>query len=259
MPGVKSKYVEPNLPGCQAEPDKNGRVKGLRFFHLGSFAAGLVALLYFGTGLAHLALLLTGNHFLPGSSIAQGFQLSPNQTLYGLAAWAVAIPILLALMVALQLSDLVYKAGPGWVRWSVTLVLAGYAIAAIKEIADLTIALQQAQIYVGGDPLTLAAFKALEQGTIDPDLFFQTVLIAGWFMVIHLTGLQHATVPRRQAFLGLAYAGLLLPVWLAVWTGALQLALGALAVQELVVGPAWYLATAFLLFHQPAYLSSVDN
>jgi hypothetical protein len=234
-------------------------MKGLRFFQLGSYAAGLVALLYFGTGLAHLAILLTGNHFLPGRSIIQAFQLSSNVTLYGLAAWAVAIPLLLALTVALQLSDLVYKAGPGWVRWSVTLALAGYAVAAIKEISDLTISLSQTQIYVGGDPLALAAFKALEQGTLDPDLAFQALLIAGWFVVIHLTGLRHTALPRYQAFLGLTYAGMLLPVWLAIWGGAPKLAFMSLVVQELCVGPAWYLATAFLLFHPPTYLSPPED
>jgi hypothetical protein len=234
-------------------------MKGLRFSHLGSFAAGLTAVLFFGTGLAHLAVLLIGNRNLPGLSIAQAFQIDSNATLYGLIAWAVAIPVLLALTVALQLSDLVYQAGPGWVRWSVTLVLAGYAIATIKEITDLTIALHHARVYVGGDPLALAAFKALEQGSLDPDLAFQTLLIAGWFVVIHLTGLRHATLPRPQALLGLAYAGLFLPVWLALWTGLQPLSLGMLAVQELVLGPAWYLDTAFLLFHQPVYLSSLDD
>jgi hypothetical protein len=234
-------------------------MNGRRFFHLGGYAAGLAALLYFGTGLAHLVMLLAGNHDLPGFPAAQALQVESNATLYGLAAWAVAIPILLALTVALQLSDLVYQAGPGWVRWSVNLMLAGYAIAAIKEITDLTIALRQGLIYVGGDPLALAAFKSLELGYNDPDLALQTILVAGWFLVIHLTGLRHANLPRLQALLGLAYAGLLLPVWLALWSGSQSLALGTLAVQELAVGPAWYLSTAFLLFRQPARLSSSDD
>jgi hypothetical protein len=234
-------------------------MKGLRFFRLGSWAAGLASMLFFVTGLAHLAIQLDGNRNLTSISITQAFQISSNVTLYGLIAWAVAIPILLALTVALQLSDLVYQSGSGWVRWSVTLVLAGYAIAVIKEITDLTIALNQAQVYIGGDPLALAAYKALEQGAIDPDLALQTLLIAGWFVVIHLSGLRHATLPRLQAFLGLLYAGLLLPVWIALWTRVLPVALGILAIQELVIGPAWYLATAFVLFRQPAYASPPDD
>jgi hypothetical protein len=234
-------------------------MKDLRFFHLGGYAAGLAAVLYFGTGLVHLAILFTGNRNLPGVSILHSFQTGSNATLYGLTAWAVALPILLALTVALQLSDLAYQAGPGWVRWSVTLVLAGYAIATIKEITDLTIAVRQAQVYVGGDPLALAAFKALEKGNIDPDLAIQTVLIAGWFLVIHLSGLRHATLPRLQALLGLAYASMLLPVWIALWIHVQSLALGALAIQELVIGPAWYLATAFTLFSPPANLLYLDD
>jgi hypothetical protein len=226
-------------------------MKGLRFFHLGGYAAGLAALLYFSTGLAHLAILVAGHGIIPGLAFSQVNQINTNASLYGLIAWAVALPVLLGLMVALQLSDVIYQAGPGWVRWSITLVLAGYAIAAIKAISDLTIAIHQAQIYVGGDPLALAAFKTLEQGNLDPDLAFQTLLIAGWFVVIHLTGLRRARLPRFQALLGLTYPSLLLPVWLAFWSGAKPVAVGMLAVQELVVGPAWYLATAFLLFHQP--------
>lgn len=220
------------------------------FTRLGGYAAGLAALLYFSLGLVHVAILLGGNRVLPENWNAQALQLSKSPGLYGLAAWAVALPILLALVVALQLSELVYKAGPGWVRWSVTLVLAGYAIAVIKEITDLTLALRLAQVYVGGDPLTLGAFKALERGSFDPDLFLQAMMIAGWFLVTHLTGLRHAALPIGQGLLGLVYAGLLLPVWLALWLGASSLALGTLAVQELGVAPAWYLATAFLLRRQ---------
>jgi hypothetical protein len=234
-------------------------MKGLRFSYLGGLAAGLAAVLYFGTALAHLAILRTGIHDFPGISIIQAFQTGSNATLYSLAAWAVALPILLALTVALQLSDLVYQAGPGWVRWSVTLVLAGYAVAAIKEISDLTLSLRQGQVYIGGDPLALAAFKALEKGTLDPDLAIQTVLIAGWFLVIHLSGLRHAKLPHLQALLGLAYASLLLPVWFALWIDAQPLALSALAIQELVIGPAWYLATAFLLFNPHAKLLYLDE
>jgi hypothetical protein len=234
-------------------------MKGLRFFQLGGYAAGLAALLYFGTGLAHLAILLSGSRILPGISITQAFHIGSNGTLYGVIAWAVALPILLALVVALQLSDLAYQAGPSWVRWSVTLVLAGYAIATIKEITDLTVALRQAQVYVGGDPLALAAFEALEKGTIDPDLAIQTILIAGWFLIIHLSGLRHATLPRHQALLGLAYASLLLPVWLALWIDVPPIALGALAIQELIIGPAWYVATAFLLLSPPAKLLYLDE
>jgi hypothetical protein len=234
-------------------------MKGLRFNQLGGWAAGLASLLFFSTGLVHLAILLNGNRLLSGISTAQAFQISSNVTLYGLVAWATAIPILLALTVALQLSDLVYQSGSGWVRWSVTLVLAGYAIAAIKEITDLNLALNQAQVYIGGDPLALAAYKALEKGAIDPDLALQTLLIAGWFVVVHLSGLRHATLPPLQAFLGLIYIGLLLPVWIALWMQILQAAIVALAIQELIVGPAWYLATAFVLFRQPAYASPPDD
>jgi hypothetical protein len=234
-------------------------MKERRFSYLGGFAAGLAAVLYFGTGLAHLLILLTGFHDFPSVSIIQTFQTGSNATLYSLVAWAVALPILLALTVALLLSDLVYLSGPGWVRWSITLVLAGYAVAAIKEITDLTIALRQAQVYVGGDPLTQAAFRALEKGNIDPDLAIQTVLIAGWFLVIHLSGLRQAKLPRLQALLGLAYASFLLPVWLALWINDQPLALGALAIQELVIGPAWYLATAFLLFSPPSKLLYLDG
>ena len=89
-------------------------MKGLRFFRLGGCAAGLASLLFFGTGLAHLAILMDGNRNLISISITQAFQISSNVTLYGLIAWAVAIPILLALTVALQLSDLVYQSGSGW-------------------------------------------------------------------------------------------------------------------------------------------------
>ncbi|MEJ2598650.1 MAG: hypothetical protein P8Z00_09980 [Anaerolineales bacterium] len=229
------------------------------FIRLGGYAAGLAALLFFGLGLVHMAILLAGNRVLPASWSTQALQLSQNPGLYGLAAWAMALPILLALVVALQLSELVYKAGPGWVRWSVTLVLAGYAIAVIKEITDLTLALRQAQVYVGGDPLTLGAFKALEQGSFDPDLFLLALLIAGWFLVIHLTGLRHAALPLGQGLLGLAYAGLLLPVWLTLWLGAQSLAMGTLALQELGVAPAWYLATAFLLRRQSDQIIQVEE
>jgi hypothetical protein len=234
-------------------------MKGLRFNLLGAWAAGLAALLFFGTGLLHLAILLNGDRYLNGFSIPQAFQISSSFPLNGLIAWAIALPILLALTVALQLSDLVYQPGSGWVRWSVTLVLAGYAIAVIKEISDLAAALNQAQVYIGGDPLGLAAYKALEKGSVDPDLALQTLLIAGWFVVIHLSGLRHATLPRLQAYLGLTYAALLLPTWIALWMRALPAALGTLAIQELIVGPAWYLATAFVLFRQPAYASPPDE
>ena len=230
-------------------------MKALRFNQLGAYAAVLAAILFFITGLGHLALLLNLASFLSQISITQAFQISSNVTLYGLIAWAIAIPILLALTVALQLSDLVYQSGSGWVRWSVTLVLAGYAIAVIKEISDLTLALNQAQLYIGGDPLALGSFKALEKGAVDPDLALQALLIAGWFVVIHLSGLRHARLPRLQALLGLTYAGLVLPAWIALWMHVLPAAIVTLAVQELVIGPSWYLATASVLLHQPAYLS----
>jgi hypothetical protein len=233
-------------------------MKGLRFNQLGGWASGLASILFFITGLAHLVILLNGNRYLSGFLIPKTFQISSNLTVYGLIAWAIAIPILLALTVALQLSDLVYQSGSGWVRWSVTLVLAGYAIAVIKEITDLTAALNHAQVYIGGDPLALAAYKALERGAIDPDLVLQALLIAGWFVVIHLSGLKHATLPRLQAFLGLIYAGLVPPVWIALWVKALPAALGILAIQELVIGPAWYLATAFVLLRQPFSASPPD-
>jgi hypothetical protein len=234
-------------------------MKALRFNQLGAYTAGLASILFFITGLAHLALLLNQDSFLSHFPILQAFQISSNITLYGLIAWAIAIPILLALAVALQLSDLVYQSGSGWVRWSVTLVLAGYAIAVIKEISDLTLALNQAQVYIGGDPLALGGFKALEKGAVDPDLALQALLIAGWFVVIHLSGLRHARLPRLQAFLGLTYAGLLLPAWIALWMHLLPAAIVTLAVQELVIGPAWYLATASVLLRQPADLSPPDD
>ena len=234
-------------------------MKGLRFNQLGGWAAGLASILVFITGLVHLVILLNGNRYLSGFSFLQAFQISSNVTLYGLIAWAIAIPVLLALMVALQLSDLVYQSGSGWVRWSVTLVLAGYAIAVIKEITDLTAALNQSQVYIGGDPLALAAYKALEKGAIDPDLVLPTLLIAGWFVVIHLSGLKHGMLPHLQAFLGLTYAGLVLPAWIALEISFLPAALGVLAIQELVVGPAWYLATALLLLRQPFSASPPDD
>jgi hypothetical protein len=159
-----------------------------------------------------------------------------------------AVAAFLAIAGVLGLADRLHAAGPGLVRWASTLAVAGYAILAVTNIADLYQIRRLAASYPSLDASARAAVEALGTGTLDPMLSLRFMALGPWFLVAGWIALRTRDLPRALAYLGIAAGcGALLAAATAVLDLKglpLGLVVGAVAV---VIHPIWLIGVGLAL------------
>jgi hypothetical protein len=119
---------------------------------------------------------------------------------FGLAA-------IFALALVPALGALVESSSPGPVRWLSAIAYLGLAVGAVSAIHGADVSVRMASTYATGDPSIRAAIVALYPPTsltFDTWGLFQFGGVGLWIVLVCQLARQHALLPSRVAYLGMA-------------------------------------------------------
>jgi len=157
-----------------------------------------------------------------------------------------AIASLLAIAGVQALSDEMRPAGEGWVRWTGTLAIIGYAILAVSNMADLYQIRQITSGYLALDPSAQSAVEAIGRGSLDPTMNLRFLTIGPWFLAAGWLALRSGRLPRALAVLGVLGGVAALCAVLVSFLD-IEAVMGIVAAVALVLHPAWLIWTGLAL------------
>ena len=168
-----------------------------------------------------------------------------NPLMLNVEDWAFALGGLLAIAAVLAISDSVRSANEGWVRWTSSLALVGFAALAISYFRFLALAPDRAAAYVQGDAALKAALTVppapLNGLGLDPQGWLEFGAVGLWILVVSLFALRGGTWPKPLAYVGV---GLAIVYWLVVAAIVLKMQLLiaiAAGVGSVLLAPIWYI------------------
>jgi len=155
-----------------------------------------------------------------------------------------ALGSLLAIAAVPAISASVRSASKGWMRWTSTLAIVGFAVNALDWFRSFALDPARAAAYVKGDAATRAALTV--PGAIahlDPQAWVRFGAVGVWIFVVSFLALRGDTWPKPLASLGIAVS---IGYWLIVAFNVLQLpshVLRALVVgvSVVILPPIWYI------------------
>ncbi|MEE9464269.1 MAG: DUF4386 family protein, partial [Candidatus Neomarinimicrobiota bacterium] len=136
-----------------------------------------------------------GDEFL--TSVAEG------HTVLMITYWAFALASLFMIGAVMAISDRVREDYEGWVRWTSTLAIIGYAVtaAAFLLLQDHTPRLAAA--YVAADESARAALAAMGPRSLDPDYWLGFGVAGLWALSVNWLAIRGGQFPKPLAYVGL--------------------------------------------------------
>jgi hypothetical protein len=100
---------------------------------------------------------------------------------------------LVAIAVVLALSESVRSENEGWIRWTSTLALLGFAVVAINNFRKIAFQPRMAIAYVKGDAVTKAAIEVSGPFSLDPRGWLGFEAVGLWVLIVSLLFLRTGT------------------------------------------------------------------
>lgn len=212
---------------------------------LGGVCSILVGISYVVVGIAYL--LLPAEQKAGADSAAFLASFAQNPSMAALQYWAFALGAVLALAVVLAISEKVRSVNEGWVRWTSSLALVGFAVAAIQYFRYTALYPGRAAAYAAADTATKAALAANQSMmSLDPDGWLTFGGVGLWFLVVNLLALRGNIWPKTLAYVGIVGA---IAYWFVVAGFVLEVGIFVTiaAAAAVIVAPIWYIWAGTIL------------
>ena len=144
----------------------------------------------------------------------------------------------------LAISESVRFANEGWVRWTSTLALIGFAATAISFFRFIALDPARAAAYVTGNAATKAALTTPGAlAGLDPQGWLRFGVVGLWILAVDLLALHGGAWPKPLAYVGIATA---IGYWLILASHIVQVPTQLLrtiivGVCGLILPPLWYI------------------
>ena len=206
---------------------------------LGGNCSILLGILYLVIGITYLLLPADQKQTSAVDKFLPSF--AENPTMQVIQFWAFALSGLVAIAVVLAVSENVRSGNEGWVRWTSTLAILGFAVVAINNFRNIGYQLPLARTYVEGDAVTKTVIELGGPFGLDPQGWLSFGAVGLWVLVVSLLALRAGTWPKLLTYIGIATA---IAYWLIV-TGFVSnqetlFTIGA-ALGGIILAPIWYI------------------
>lgn len=212
---------------------------------LGGICSILAGISYVVVGIAYLLVPAEQKAGADPAAFLTSFAQNPSMST--LEYWAFALGAVLALAVVLAISEKVRSANEGWVRWTSSLALVGFAVAAIQYFRYVALYPGRAAAYATADAATKAALAANQSMmALDPDGWLAFGGVGLWFLVVNLLALRGNIWPKPLAYVGIAGA---IAYWFVVAGFVLEVGIFVTiaAAAAVIVAPIWYIWAGLIL------------
>jgi hypothetical protein len=148
---------------------------------------------------------------------------------------------LLAIAAVQAISDCVRSGNEGWVRWTSTLAIIGFAVNAIDSFRRIAMDPARATAYVTGDAAVKAALNVPGATVgLDPGAWLRFGAVGLWILIVSIQILRTGTFPRLLAYVGIA---LTIADWLIAASNSLNIQLFTAIISGvglIILAPIWY-------------------
>jgi hypothetical protein len=205
----------------------------------------LVGISYVVAGLAYLLVPAEQKTTANPAAFLTSFGQKPTASV--LEYWAFALGAVLGIAVVLAISEKVRSANEGWVRWTSSIALVGFAVAATQYFRYIALNPERAAAYATGDGATRAALAANQSMVeLDPGGWLAFGGVGLWFLVVNLLALRGNIWPKLLAYVGMAGA---IAYWFVVAGNALdvEVFVTIAAAAAVILAPTWYIWAGLIL------------
>jgi uncharacterized protein DUF4386 len=212
---------------------------------LGGNCSILLGILYLLVGITYLLLPADQKQ----TSALDKFLLSfaQNPTTQIIQWWVFALSGLIGIAVVLAVSESVQSANEGWVRWTSTLAVLGFAVVAINNFRNIAFQPGRAAAYMQGDSVTKAAIEVSGPFSLDPQNWLGFGAVGLWVLVVSLLALRVGTWPKLLTYVGMATAVAYWVVVVGTVFNQETLITIAAALGGIILAPIWYIWTGLRL------------
>ena len=212
---------------------------------LGGNCSVLLGILYLVIGVTYLLLPAAQKQTSATDQFLPSF--AENPTTQVIQWWVFALSGLIGIAVVLAVSESLRSAHEGWVRWTSTLAILGFAVVAINNFRGIAFQPALARAYVEGDAMTKAAIEVSGPFSLDPQGWLGFGAVGLWVLVVSLLALRVGAWPTLLTYMGIATAA---AYWLIVvgfvFNQETLFTIGA-ALGGILLAPIWYIWTGFRL------------
>jgi hypothetical protein len=212
---------------------------------LGGNCSVLLGILYLVIGVTYLLLPAAQKQTSATDQFLPSFVESPTTQV--IQWWVFALSGLIGIAVVLAVSESLRSANEGWVRWTSTLAILGFAVVAINNFRNIAFQPGLARAYVEGDAVTKVAIQFGGPYGLDPQGWLGFGAVGLWVLVVSLLALQVGAWPKLLTYVGVATAA---AYWFIVvgfvFNQETLFTIGA-ALGGIILAPIWYIWTGLRL------------